>query len=325
MLRHLLRVARHTALAFVVVSLLGALALQTAALSEYAGSEHDAYPYHLELRLSEGALPVEATAPLLAEVQRDVTTAADVQVRADGTWLVVRSASEEDRAAANRALGDLMARHGFTQRRFRLTSTSRERLIEWVTEPLTTVSRFSSLIPVIAFLGSAGFAGLGWYFRRRYPQPGWEAGTLSRGRAAAIGIGVGVAGVAVGEALGLALQAAGAPVQEQDWVVRLAGEGGATMAALGVLGVAVAPLAEELFFRGHVFRELAANGLRLAAYLYSAGVFAVAHSNNPAALPVYFAAGVILGWSFDRWRTLTVPIAAHATVNAVGIGLLIWR
>jgi hypothetical protein len=44
-----------------------------------------------------------------------VTTAADVQVRADGTWLVVRSASAEDRAAANGALGDLMARHGFTQ------------------------------------------------------------------------------------------------------------------------------------------------------------------------------------------------------------------
>jgi membrane protease YdiL (CAAX protease family) len=58
--------------------------------------------------------------------------------------------------------------------------------------------------------------------------------------------------------------------------------------------------------------------------VYSAGIFAAAHGNL-AGLPAYLLYGLVLAWSFDRWRSLVVPIVVHATVNATAVGLLVWR
>ena len=67
--------------------------------------------------------------------------------------------------------------------------------------------------------------------------------------------------------------------------------------AIGLL----APLAEEIVFRGAALRSLLASRLSpLAAILISALLFAVAHL-NPAQMPHAFLVGLLLGWMY--WRT----------------------
>jgi membrane protease YdiL (CAAX protease family) len=322
----LYRVVRHCALALVVSSILGAVALQAFAFGGLPGADPDPHPLRLELRLSDGALPAGRTAPLIADLAADLhESVAEVAVRPDGTWLVVRSATEERRRAANRGLDDVLRRHGFTRSTIRLASRWGDRFAEMAGDPLAVASRYAAAIPILVALGGVGFAAVGWYLRRRYPEPEWEAGTLRPAWAGIVGVGVGCAALATVTVLEWLLRWIGAPVQEQPWAVAIVNRGGGALAALVVLAVVVAPLGEELFFRGHVFRHLAAGGSAPLAYLCSAGAFAVAHGNNPSGLPAYLAYGLVLAWSFNRWRSLAVPVVAHATVNGVGVGLLIWQ
>ena len=70
----------------------------------------------------------------------------------------------------------------------------------------------------------------------------------------------------------------------------------------GYLAISLlAPLAEEIVFRGAALRSLLASRLSpLAAILISALLFAVAHL-NPAQMPHAFLVGLLLGWMY--WRT----------------------
>jgi membrane protease YdiL (CAAX protease family) len=283
------------------------------------GSPHDRYWYRLALFLSEEPLPPERTAPLLADVA-DARITADLIHRDDGIWLVLFTRTAEERHAANKALTPVLQRHGFTRTRLRFTSLLADRMHELLTEPAAVVAR----LPVALALGGAGFILTGWLLRRRNPEPAWEAARAGAARSGIIGLGLGVAAAAIVTGLELLMDALGAPVQEQAWVRAVANQGGMATVALVSLIVVVAPIGEEIFFRGHVFRYLAARGFRTTAYVYSAGIFAAAHGNL-AGLPAYLLYGLVLAWSFDRWRSLVVPIVVHATVNATAVGLLVWR
>jgi len=85
--------------------------------------------------------------------------------------------------------------------------------------------------------------------------------------------------------------------------------------------VVLAPLAEEVFFRGIVqsFFRRALHSPRLAILLASA-IFAAMHYNNePQALPSLFALALALGYNYERTGRLISPILIHAIFNAVSL------
>jgi membrane protease YdiL (CAAX protease family) len=84
--------------------------------------------------------------------------------------------------------------------------------------------------------------------------------------------------------------------------------------------VVLAPIAEEVFFRGVVFNALRREGGRRWAYLGSSILFAVIHLSLLALVPI-FLLGLALAWVYERTNNLLAPIAMHATVNAVSVAL----
>ena len=94
----------------------------------------------------------------------------------------------------------------------------------------------------------------------------------------------------------------------------------AVLALLFVGSVLVAPLSEELFFRGYVHGVLRARLGSRAAYA-SAAAFAAAHAYVVHFLPLFFI-GLLLARLYERTGTLVAPMAAHAVVNlAVAVSL----
>jgi uncharacterized protein len=84
--------------------------------------------------------------------------------------------------------------------------------------------------------------------------------------------------------------------------------------------VILAPIAEEIFFRGIVFNALLREGGRRWAFLGSAALFAVIHISLVAVLPI-FLLGLALAWIYQRTGNLLAPIAMHATVNGISVAL----
>ena len=90
---------------------------------------------------------------------------------------------------------------------------------------------------------------------------------------------------------------------------------------LVVLAVVVlAPIAEEIFFRGIVYNAWLREGGRRWAFFGSAALFALIHLSLVAAVPI-FLLGLALAWVYERTGTLLAPIAMHVTVNAITVTL----
>jgi membrane protease YdiL (CAAX protease family) len=90
---------------------------------------------------------------------------------------------------------------------------------------------------------------------------------------------------------------------------------------LVVLAVVIlAPIAEEVFFRGVVFNAWLREGGRRYAYIGSAALFAIIHLSLVSLLPI-FALGLALAWVYQRTGSLLAPIAMHATVNGISVAL----
>jgi uncharacterized protein len=84
--------------------------------------------------------------------------------------------------------------------------------------------------------------------------------------------------------------------------------------------VILAPIAEELFFRGVVFNAWLREGGRRWAYVGSAALFAVIHVSLLMLVPI-FLLGLALAWVYERSGNLLAPIAMHATVNGITVAL----
>jgi membrane protease YdiL (CAAX protease family) len=87
--------------------------------------------------------------------------------------------------------------------------------------------------------------------------------------------------------------------------------------------VVMAPLAEELLFRGLLHRGLRRRMRIVPATLVSSVLFAVVHLDvavsQPLALVGLTFVGVILALAHERTGSLLVPVVIHATHNAVTI------
>lgn len=106
---------------------------------------------------------------------------------------------------------------------------------------------------------------------------------------------------------------------EQD-VAQIAGEASSlpTKALVFVLVVILAPLTEELLYRGVLLSRVRRDFSRHAAVLISAAVFAGIHLIDPNAIlavPGLFVIGVVLGYQALHTGRIGLTIATHAGVN----------
>jgi membrane protease YdiL (CAAX protease family) len=151
---------------------------------------------------------------------------------------------------------------------------------------------------------------------RSRPVPG---GRGAHPAALLIGVGAGLAAFALSWILGLLQGWIGIPVKEQQWVLDLL-QDRAELLRLTPWIVLIVPVAEEVFFRGYVFRLLSRRAGLVAGLVISSAMFAAVHL-NPTGLVVYFGIGMVLAWIHHRTGSLLAPIAGHVVHNSLVLGL----
>jgi membrane protease YdiL (CAAX protease family) len=93
---------------------------------------------------------------------------------------------------------------------------------------------------------------------------------------------------------------------------------GSWLVISAVMAVCLAPICEEVYFRGFLFQGLRGRMRFVWAALVSGSYFAFVHVE-----PIRFFGlalmGVILAAVFEHRRTLVASIAAHATINVIAV------
>lgn len=188
--------------------------------------------------------------------------------------------------------------------------------VSMTAEPTTELLR--ELPTLLALQAGVLVLGGAWLIRMRVGQ---RRGSPEVRLARAIGWGLGGAATAFALSYSLAfvLEALGLPVEEQPLILA-ALEDPATRRRVIPMFVLVAPIAEEVFFRGYMLRFLEERSRPTAAIVATSVLFAVTHL-NPAGMPVYLAIGVVLAVIYRRAGTLVAPIVAHVCFNALVLAM----
>lgn len=114
------------------------------------------------------------------------------------------------------------------------------------------------------------------------------------------------------------------PKSPQDVVESLGADTNTVLLVTGALVViVVAPVCEELFFRGFLFRVLRMRMPLFAAALIDGVVFGAVHgaSTSVAALPILAFLGIVFCYVYERTGTLFATIALHALNNTISYGV----
>src|ERR1035437_43678 len=81
-------------------------------------------------------------------------------------------------------------------------------------------------------------------------------------------------------------------------------------------GVIIAPIAEEIVFRGYLYKAFRDRFKPWYAIVMSAALFSAIHLEPLAAVPL-FVIGVVLAYVYEKTDNLMAPIALHMLNNAV--------
>jgi membrane protease YdiL (CAAX protease family) len=93
---------------------------------------------------------------------------------------------------------------------------------------------------------------------------------------------------------------------------------GASPFLIFVAGIVIAPLVEEIFFRGFVFTGLREKYGWVAAALISAALFAVVHLQPLTMLPI-FLMGLIFAYLYQRTESIWPAMIMHFATNTLGL------
>ena len=85
-----------------------------------------------------------------------------------------------------------------------------------------------------------------------------------------------------------------------------------------IVGAVIAPLVEEIFFRGFLFQGFRQRYGWVTAMLLSAAIFAVAHLELVALIPT-FILGCLLAYLFHRSNSIWPGVILHFLVNSFGL------
>lgn len=185
------------------------------------------------------------------------------------------------------------------------------------------------LTPLATLVAALLYARVGAWLDRRegmppattdFPPPPTSARVSARELALHL-----VLAVAGSWVLSLLMHLLGAPVAEQSRVLELTASGDLRRPELAILAfsaLALAPLAEELFFRGQLLRRTWRRGGPRAAYLASALLFAAFHGNLQGFV-IYTWLALVFAHAYARTGRLSVAVAVHLGNNAVTLALLL--
>lgn len=194
-----------------------------------------------------------------------------------------------------------------------------------------SVGLAATLVVDVVFIAVMAF----WLTRR---HPGWvrSLGLPPPGRrlrAFGWGAGMGVLlyptiAIAIGLPLSFLLEAlSGEQATTPEQVPTDLSTAGKAMAVL--LAVAVAPLMEELFYRGVLFRAIRDRygfwvGASLSALLFGLVHFVPAPWQDTVLLQAAMVfTGFAFAWIYERKRTIVASIGAHVVFNVIGITLIL--
>ncbi len=141
----------------------------------------------------------------------------------------------------------------------------------------------------------------------------------------AAGIPMGFAALVLQESGGLLSRAIFPAANSTNQCVGIRGEFGSSL-PLALLAVAViAPVAEEIIFRGFTFRWLQGRLPLWGAVLASATIFSAAHVGwaEPTLFLPVFLSGILLAYLYAKSRSLWPGVIVHMTINIVGVVLIL--
>ena len=87
---------------------------------------------------------------------------------------------------------------------------------------------------------------------------------------------------------------------------------------LFIVGVVLAPLVEEIFFRGFLFQGFRQRYGWVTGLLISSAIFAAAHLDPVSFIPT-FVLGLVLGYVYHRSNSVWPGITLHFLVNSFGL------
>ncbi len=90
------------------------------------------------------------------------------------------------------------------------------------------------------------------------------------------------------------------------------------------VALVMAPVIEELIFRGILYPAIRQRGCPRAALWISALLFAFTHANVMTFIPLTFLA-LVLTWLYERTGNILAPIVAHGTFNGINFFLVIYQ
>ena len=242
----------------------------------------------------------------------------------EGTWIVL--AGPADRQDLLAVLRGTVSEWGHAPTRVGIGPNLARVTTLLLDDPSAVAEVVRAMLPLTLFGGGLVLLLLGAVLRKRLRRdsPPAQGPTRSTTWRLLAGVALGLSLALCAEGLSAALAAFGHPIVEQPWVAQLFERRDMGLYAALSMIVLLAPLAEEVFFRGYLLEALLRPWGRVGSLLLTSAAFAAVHGHGPA-LPAYFMYGLGLGIAARRTGTLVVPITAHITVNALGIARLWWQ
>lgn len=124
------------------------------------------------------------------------------------------------------------------------------------------------------------------------------------------------------EALGVVFQKS--LVDNSDYInflLTIKSKGPIAYVIIGLHLVVIAPLSEELLFRGYIQGIFQRNMRPAIAVILASLIFGIAHV-NPLVIPAATVTGLFFGYIFMRTNNLVIPVAGHALFNAFSFTML---
>jgi membrane protease YdiL (CAAX protease family) len=164
------------------------------------------------------------------------------------------------------------------------------------------------LLPPLGMIGASL-----WLWRGAPPLPGAAAKRRPCGRAIAIAAGL-LLGTLAAAANLLSILAGNPGPGAVSSIAQ------ASAAALVIHVALLAPVGEELAFRGLIYRHLRRGMLPLPATLISATIFSVMHVKLQQSVFAFLLGGVA-AFAYEQTRSVVTPMLIHGLFNAVPVGV----